>query len=378
VISTANTPSVFISRRALYAVLALLLIVAVFNMGQTLRSGMTQDEQFYALLGKEVAAGNPLYLRVIDHQPPGIAFAQVPFIHFFGSTSFTFKFALVFYDVLFMLSIATVALTLTRSRLAALVALSASGYFAGLQNAVDMSWYAAVFVAVGFACALHGQTRTRLASMWLLGGGLLLALSFMTKPSVVLEFPALVLLMWIVGRNVRQIFLVLVALLVGVAMIFLYFAATGDLYEMLYIAFGSNFLYVGSNPFNIQLSGTPPNRLSSVGPYLLGVTIPYFSALLVGGLVVHGFALAKRRNTLLIALTLWFLLAFVDSALAIALEVRYFAHIIAPLVILLAVSIESAWPSRWIRATLVGALVLCLLPLVNPPFSRRSGSIRVL
>src|SRR5258706_12512480 len=73
------------------------LIAANFLSG--LQGGLTPDEQVYMEMTKEMALGHPLYQTYVDHQPPGIAIANVPFVWLFGYTTLAANAGIAVYDL---------------------------------------------------------------------------------------------------------------------------------------------------------------------------------------------------------------------------------------------------------------------------------------
>src|SRR5262249_41359115 len=66
------------------------------------------------------------------------------------------------------------------------------------------------------------------------------------------------------------------------------------------------------------------------------------------------------------ALTLWCILAFVDSAVGLALHMRYFFHVFAPLSILFVWAWKTALQRRLMQVTFAAAGLLLAIPLLRP------------
>src|SRR5258708_16730367 len=206
------------------------------------------------------------------------------------------------------------------------------------MHGFDVSSYSAIFTATSLSCGLVGVR----APGWrvyagLFVRGLFAGLAFMTKPSIALEIPALCVLPVFAhqSRRWRTLFVFVVGIAVSLGLIMLYFAVKGDLYDMLYITFAANFAYVGLNPFGLELRPSSPDHMEFVRTIFLRLTLPYYAPLMILALVSLLACLLDSANRFaLVAAAFWAVSAFANSALALALDVRYFAHIIAPLALL--------------------------------------------
>jgi hypothetical protein len=66
--------------------IAVLLVVTAYNLLNTLDNhGLRPDEQIVMMMTSELAAGRHVYVTFIDHYPPGVAIAGVPFVWLLGT-----------------------------------------------------------------------------------------------------------------------------------------------------------------------------------------------------------------------------------------------------------------------------------------------------
>src|SRR6185436_17708213 len=101
------------------------------------------------------------------------------------------------------------------------------------------------------------------------------------------------------------------------------------------VTIGMNFGYIGLNPFHLELSGTAQSQADFITTLFLPQTLPFYAPLILAAGASFIWHVRHRRNPIIYALAFWAVLALIDSVLGIALHVRYFSHIIAPLALLI-------------------------------------------
>jgi 4-amino-4-deoxy-L-arabinose transferase-like glycosyltransferase len=342
---------------------AVLLAVTAYNLLNTLENnGLLPDEQIVMMMTRELAAGRHVYVTFIDHYPPGVAIAGAPFVWLLGNTALAAKAAVVFYTILFTGAVGYLAGALTRTSFGAWLATGLAGFFGGwyaVVNGVNVSYYAAIFVALGAACAVN-VTRERHAAAWVFVGGVLVGLGFMSKPSIVLEVPMLAALIYRLKRYWRPVAIFLGGTGLAILGVSAYFAVTGTFYEMFYVSFLMNFTYLGAALFGMQIQGYQGSRMTYVHSQLLKTDLPHYSGLLVLGLILAAWCwhrTPQQRVTLAI-LVVWALAAFIESVMPLSMGFRYFCHIIAPLAVLAALGAESVRSDRRALAILGSSVPL--------------------
>src|SRR5258708_30708596 len=170
-----------------FLILGIIIVLSAFNTAATLRFGLSPDEQMYMLMTKELAAGHALYHQFIDHQPPGVAIAGVPFVWLFGSTTTAATSAIVVYDLLLVASVAVIAYKLQLPRVVVLGAACLTATYTGQMHGFDVSSYSAIFTATALACGLvGGLSAGRRVYAGLFWGGLVAWLGFMTTALIAL------------------------------------------------------------------------------------------------------------------------------------------------------------------------------------------------
>src|SRR5581483_3554316 len=352
--------------------LAFTVALTVYNLLSLFGVGLTMDEGLYMPLIKQMALGRNIYLTFVDHQAPGIALLGVPFVWIFGSTVLAAKVHSFFFCLLFICAVAYLGWAFTRSRKSAALAAALAGYFAtayAIRVGVNVSSLSAILTALGLACAIRQSEKLSSIRWWVVAGGLLVGMAVMTKPSVVIELPALLWIVYLFSHSWRRAMLFLGACLIVIALVCLYFAALGTLNEMLYIAIAVNFVYTGvaSAAANTSpLYSAIQERLEFFRTIFLPETLPYLSALILGAAASFVWLLRQRRTALLFALALWCILAFLDSAVGLALHMRYFFHVFAPLAVLFVMAWETALRRRLMQVTFVAAGLLLAIPLLRP------------
>lgn len=329
---------------------AVLLVVTAYNLLNTLDNGLLPDEQICMMMTKEMAVNSRVYTTFIDHYPPGMAMAGVPFVWLLGNTAVAAKAAVVFYTVLFTGAVGCLARTLTRTRWGTWLAVGLAGFFGSLYAVavgVNVSSYAAIFVTVGAACAVH-STRARYAAAWMLLGGIVVGLGFMSKPSIVLEVPVLAALFYWMTRRWQPVVIFLGGVTLAIVGVFVYYATIGTLYEMFYVSFVMNFTYLGTSLLDVQIQGDAGQRATFVQSHLLGSSLPHYSGLFALTLILAAWhwRRARQHHALIMLLLLWALVAFIESVMPLAMALRYFFHIITPLAILAALGAESLRTER--------------------------------
>jgi 4-amino-4-deoxy-L-arabinose transferase-like glycosyltransferase len=347
-----------------YAIVILLIAGTAFHLLVTLRGGLNEDELIYMAMTKEVALGRPVYLTYVDHQPPGVAFAGVPFVLLFGADVFAAKAAVVAYNVLFIVAVAIIAYAITHSRDSAIFAAALGGFFAsvyGQRIGVNVSSYAAIFTTLGLACAINPFVQKRLW-LWVVLGGILAALALLTKPSIAIELPAILLVIYTFRRSFRSVAQFAIGIGVGTASALLYFALSGQLSEMLYVSFTMNSGYIGAKFSSGEAVIPLSYRLEWVKSMLLPRVIPYLSAMLVLALVIAICNARLRRFRTLNVVGFWAVLAIVNAMLAVSMSFRYFYHVFAPLSILGVLSLDEAIRARGVQLALVALVPLLTLP----------------
>jgi 4-amino-4-deoxy-L-arabinose transferase-like glycosyltransferase len=325
---------------------AVLLIVTAYNLLNTLENnGLLPDEQIVMMMTKELAAGRPVYVTFIDHYPPGVAIAGTPFVWLFRNTALAAKAAVVFYTILFTGAVGYLAGMLTGTSFGAWLAMGLAGFFGSwyaVVNGVNVSYYAAIFVALGAACAVNVK-RERHATAWVFVGGVFVGLGFISKPSIVLEVPMLAALIYWLKHHWRPVAIFLGGTGLAVLGVSAYFAATGTLYEMFYVSFLMNFTYIGVALFGMQIQGDSGNRMTYVHSQLLKTDLPHYSGLLVLGLILAAWCWRRtpQQRAIIAIVILWALATFIESIMPLSMGFRYFCHIIAPLTVLAALGAES-------------------------------------
>lgn len=349
----------------------LLLYLALFvTLFATLRAGLVPDEQNRMLMTKVLVEQDHLYLRFVDHQPPGQAIAGVPFYWLFGPTTLAAKSAVVFYTVTFSLAAGWIAYRLTGSRDNAAAAAGLSGFFAalyGLYIGVNVSSYSQIFFVMGAALALSTPCG-RHGGWWALAGGLLIGFAFMTKPSVVLQGLPLLALVYVQRRAWHDVILVLAGAALMVGAQFLYFALDGTLYEMALVSFVMNLSYLGflQGMFNYQVQGETEPRQFGLDGDLFQESLPFLAALIVIAVVMELWTLRHRRRLSAAELVaLWALIAFVEALMPVAMAIRYFFGVFAPLAVLGTFSLAEARRSWVIRGALGLTAVLLVVSAVR-------------
>jgi hypothetical protein len=224
-----------------------------------------------------------------------------------------------------------------------------------------VSSYAAIFTALGLACAINPFVQKR-QWLWVMLGGILAALALLTKPSVVIELPAILLAIYMFRRSFRSAVLFAIGIGIGAASALLYFALSGQLSEMLYVSFTMNSGYIGAKFSSGEALIPLSYRLEWVKSMLLPKVIPYLSALLVLALVTAIWNARLRRFRTLNVVGLWAALAIVNAMLAVSMSFRYFFHVIAPLSILGVLSLNEAIRARGVQLALIALVPLLILP----------------
>lgn len=353
-------------------ILVFTVALTVYNFLALFGVGLTTDEGLYMPLIKQMALGRNIYLTFVDHQAPGIALIGVPFVWIFGSTVLAAKVQSFFFGLLFISAVAYIGWAVTRSRKSAALAAAVAGYFAtayAIRVGVNVSSLSAILTTLGLACAIRQPNKIQLARLWVVVGGLVVGLAITTKPSTMIELPALIWLIYLFSRSWRRTLLFLAACLSVIALVCLYFASQGTLNEMLYIAIAVNFVYTGvaSAAANTSpLYSAIQERLIFFRTVFLPETLPYLSALILGAAASFIWLLRRRRTALLFALALWCILAFLDSAVGLALHLRYFFHVFAPLSVLFVLAWETALQRRLMQVAFVVAGLLLAIPLLRP------------
>jgi hypothetical protein len=348
------------------------IALTVYNLLALFGVGLTRDEGLYMPLIKQMAIGRNIYLTFVDHQAPGIALIGVPFVWIFGSTVLAAKVHSFFFCILFICAVAYLGWAFTRSRRSAALAAALAGYFAtayAIRVGVNVSSLSAILTTLGLACAIRQSEKLSPTRWWVVVGGLVVGMAITTKPSIVIELPALLWIVYLFNQSWRRTLLFLVACLSIIALVCLYFAALGTLNEMLYIAIAVNFVYTGvaSAAANTSpLYSAIQERLIFFRTIFLPETLPYLSALILGAAASFVWLLRRRQTVLLAALALWCILAFLDSAVGLALHMRYFFHMFAPLCVLFVCAWESALHRRLMQAAFVAAGLLLAIPLLRP------------
>jgi 4-amino-4-deoxy-L-arabinose transferase-like glycosyltransferase len=354
---------------SLWAIMLIFTVaLTVCNLLSLFGVGLTTDEGLYMPLIKQMAIGRNIYLTFVDHQAPGIALIGVPFVWIFGSTVLAAKVHSFFFCLLFICAVAYLGWAFTRSRKSAALAAALAGYFAAayaIRVGVNVSSLSAILTTLGLACAIRQSDKLQLA----VAGGLAVGMAIITKPSVVIELPALLWIVYLFNQSWRRTLLFLVACLAVIALVCLYFAVLGTLNEMLYIAIAVNFVYTGvaSAAANTSpLYSAIQERLIFFRTVFLPETLPYLSALILGAAASLVWLLRRRRTALLTALALWCILAFLDSAVGVGLHMRYFFHVFAPLAVLFVLAWETALRRRLMQVAFVAAGLLLAIPLLRP------------
>jgi hypothetical protein len=345
---------------------AVLLVVTAYNLLSTLGNhGLGPDEQIVMMMTKELAAGRPVYVTFIDHYPPGVAIAGAPFVWLLGNTALAGKAAVVFYTVLFTGAVGYLAGKLTGTSSGAWLAMGLAGFFGGwyaVVVGVNVSYYAAMFVALGAAFAVNVKGE-RHAAAWVLVGGVLVGLGFMSKPSIVLEVPMLAALIYWLKRDWRPVAIFLGGIGLAILGVSAYFAATGTLCEMFYVSFLMNFTYLGAALFGMQIQGYAGDRMTYVHSQFLKTDLPHYSGLLVLGLILAAWCWRRSpvQRPIIAILALWALAALVESVMPLSMSLRYFCHFIAPLAVLAALGAESVRTDRRALAVLGGSVPLLVV-----------------
>jgi hypothetical protein len=356
-----------------------MIVLIGLNFWVSLRGGITPDEQVYMEMTKEISLGHPVYQTYVDHQPPGIAIANVPFVWIFGYTALAAKAGNIFYHLLLIWAVVMIVGKLGQSTWTTRGAGILTAIYAMAFRGADVSSYAAIFTAVALAAALiYLNVKNWRMTAGVFVSGLLFGFAIWTKPSVPLELPALFLIIYVClakdQRSLKKLLSIGGKFIAGIVamsgLILVYFAATGDLYEMLYTTVGMNFNFIGLNPFNIEI--IPPEvtlqtRAESFGMVFLPNTLPFYALLIMLASAAIYWNLRFRRNAIFWALLFWALVATIHALLTTGLGIRYFSHIIAPFVVLVAYSFHDSSRSYVMRTVLIIAVPLLFFRAVFSP-----------
>src|SRR5258706_10032670 len=156
------------------AVVILIAAVAV-NFIVTLGGGLNRDDDAYIIMAKAMAAGQPLYKTVVDHAPPGIAFATVPFIWIFGgSSALPARAADVFYALLRVAALIFIMRTFKQSQLAITVAALLTAMYSQMYDGINPTSISAILAVAALAVGLYALRRHGWAryALLLLGGAI--------------------------------------------------------------------------------------------------------------------------------------------------------------------------------------------------------------
>src|SRR5258707_5737370 len=144
----------------LRTVIVVFIALVAINFVVTLRGGLNRDDDAYIVMAKAMAAGRPLYLTVVDHSPPGIAFATVPFIWLFGGTSaMAARAADVFYALLRVGALIFIMRYFKQSRLATTVVALLAAMYSQMFDGINPSAISAILSVVVLAVGLYALRR---------------------------------------------------------------------------------------------------------------------------------------------------------------------------------------------------------------------------
>ena len=380
-----------------------LFIATAFFLLRTLDRGLIPDELIYMQMTKTLAGPDALYRSAVDHSPPGQPVMGLPFYWLFGNSVFAAKASVLCYTLLFIVSVVWITNVLTRvpdsvtdisdnvevglappdrgvlqnaptapdQRQNALWAAALAGFFASLYGShigVNPSSYAEYALVCGVACAVTVRRKHRFAGLWLVMGGALAGLGVMVKPSVVLEVAALLVLIYWLRRSWRDVVIFVTGATLVVVAFFAYFAAVGTLTEMVYVSFAMNLSYIdlsflGSDVFDLQIQGTSPVRDPYLQEQFLDRTLPFMSALLVAAGMGLVWSLRHKRSLLLVAVLLWTFATLIEALLPVAMAIRYYFPLFAPLALLAAFAVDEMLRARWMSRAFVVIVAGVIVPL---------------
>lgn len=297
------------------------------------------DESFYLLVGNSMHAGMAPYIDIWDRKPPGL-FVLYWLIAAFGNSVLGFQIAAFVCCVLTGYALVKIAERWSSPRAALLAACL---YIAYLQPLLGGGGQSPVFynllTCTGMLLLVRAQALPRVQSTLVLGLGasLLAGLAVSIKPTAVFEGALIVIgFAWREWREYRspasrlaRVGAFVVAAALPVIAIFAWYAAAGQLPELLQATVLSNF----------DKESAPPWLFRHTARYLAIIMIPIMACAALGWMTARG---ENRGKPMVAIMSLW-AIAAIAGFLAVP---NFYNHYALPLVPVLSVLCAPYFANR--------------------------------
>jgi 4-amino-4-deoxy-L-arabinose transferase-like glycosyltransferase len=321
------------------------------------------DEMVFADISRMITQGYPMFSRMWDIKPPVTHYFVAAFIAVLGNTMLALRLAST---VVMLWTIAVTTCLVWRmsaSRAAAGAAFIASTVYATWSAHIEGFNPVVMMAALTTSAALFAVLATG-RKTWLWLSGVLLALSFFSKPVMVFEAAAVIALAAYFAPQSRRVGAatwVIAGGLSGVAAILFWAWSNGVLESMWLNAFYDGLLY--SFEPNGQEARFGSQFAEFFVRYFIGQTLPFILPLLVMAVPATSSLLRRSANRGLTWIILgWCAAALVGAFIGKSMRRTYFVEIVPPFIVLGTLAIAEYRRYRWQgRAMLVILLAISLV-----------------